>query len=366
MPTSSELIERLIRAPTADETVAIDFKRDAYSTETRYDLMKDLMSMANALEASTRLIIVGVYAPVNAPREWHPIDPARFEDDANLQQVVHGYIEPVIPFSYRRQYVDGKLYGVLEIEGDLDPPYVVKKEYNGGKRTLKEGECWIRRGTTQSLISRRELDRLYAGRNPFRDKIQAGFSMKMLKRLAVRAIAPYTFPSAERLHELKRMHAGVLPPEAAAEVHEIEHQAGFWAAADAYDYWERRSARLEVFVVNEADRYLEDARVSLYMFPMLGVRVMEPIAIPSRTPATLSNESAKGYPRIRAFEDGMVVADAAGITIEHHRFTPAFEQPLRIGFHADAVDRVFEIRCRVGAKNLPEPVMCTLEIEVQG
>jgi hypothetical protein len=371
MPVSRQLLDRLIKEAIVDETLALDFKSTPYTPQSRFDLLKDVMALANAADAATRLIIVGVKAPVDAPRTFHPIDPSTFEDDANLQQIVHEYIEPVVPFSWTRHLIEegpcAGLYGVLEVEGDLDPPYIVRKQFSGpGRLALREGECWVRRGSSQHLISRRELDHMYAARNPFRDKIRVGFTRSLQKRLSVRAEPSRPYPSQERRRELvdalSSLGNTTPPTDWVAELKEIDGGRGFWRAVDAHHYFMERAVPLEVFILNEADRYLVDARVSLNFGIVSGLNIMQKAVAHPGAPDTTH---AEGYPRVRYFSDeGLAVADVVGLKVEHHFLTPAFGSPIRVGFGREMIDRVYPIYYRIGASNLPTPITGELEIEV--
>ncbi|MGX9706027.1 AlbA family DNA-binding domain-containing protein [Laceyella tengchongensis] len=164
MSVHQELIQ-LIQA--GKEGLGIDFKRTEYTREKQTDLIKDLISMANAPFDGKRYIIIGV----DVEGDCISIFPLQnITDDAEYQQLVREFVEPTIPFTYYDFEYEGKTLAVFEIKGCENPPYMIKKDLQRGKTILKKGDSWIRTGSRNDRLSRRDLDDLVQFRNRNQEK----------------------------------------------------------------------------------------------------------------------------------------------------------------------------------------------------
>jgi schlafen family protein len=146
-------IEGIIRHEP--ECSYVEFKSEQYLEKRSGDFVKDMMAMANSHYEGSKYIIVGVkekggqktFEGMSKPLE----DPSRYD------QVVHQNVEPEIRFSCRMVEADGLSYGVFIIENCNDRPYMMKKDFHD----LRQGETYIRRGTTNFLLTRRDLDAIW-------------------------------------------------------------------------------------------------------------------------------------------------------------------------------------------------------------
>lgn len=134
-------LEWLIRYDS--EGTKLDFKREQYHKGNYQDLIKDIMSMANAPVEGKRYIVVGVKDRPDGTKEFSSINKEDFIDQATYQQIVRENIEPTINFSYSPKEIDEYLLGIFEIDENNNPPYMMRKDY----KMLKKGECLIRRGS---------------------------------------------------------------------------------------------------------------------------------------------------------------------------------------------------------------------------
>lgn len=140
------------------ENTGFDFKAIAYKSDKAEDLLKDIMAMANADLTRDRFIVVGVKHHANGDRDILGVDD--FIDDASYYQLVHSNIEPDIHFEYSYLPIDDKKVGVFRIFNCNSPPYMIKKD---GK-TLKKGDSYIRKGTSQMKLMRADIDRIFVKR----------------------------------------------------------------------------------------------------------------------------------------------------------------------------------------------------------
>lgn len=139
------------------EGTKLDFKKEQYRKEKYQDLIKDIMSMANAPVEGKRYIIVGVKEKPDGTKEYFSIPREEIVDQATYQQIVRENVEPNIQFSYYSVEIDGDIFGVFEIANCNNPPYMMKKDY---KANLKKGECFVRKGSQQERMIRRDLDEI--------------------------------------------------------------------------------------------------------------------------------------------------------------------------------------------------------------
>lgn len=181
------------------EGSALDFKRIEYRKDAHADLLKDVLSMANAHVTGSRYIVTGVDSPPGGPKKVLGIDPGQMRDAATYQQLVAENIEPALDLTYLTHEFDGKTLGVFEISRCTDQPYQMRKDYT----PLRRGEMWIRKGTTQMLVIREDLSRYEEQR-----RTAAGFSGEVV----VSFRHPGTWPGPELQVHSKRFE---LPSEKA-------------------------------------------------------------------------------------------------------------------------------------------------------
>ena len=82
------------------EFTGLDFKRIQYDKKKHEDLIKDIMSMANADIEGDRYIIIGVDYKDSNDREIIEINKDEFVNSATYQQLIRDNIEPQIIFDY--------------------------------------------------------------------------------------------------------------------------------------------------------------------------------------------------------------------------------------------------------------------------
>lgn len=143
------------------ESEFVDFKQEFYHKEATQDLIKDVISFANASSNEEKYIIFGVADNY----ELYDIDYDKVRDISEINQVLKEYCEPFInieifKFTYKRK----KLLSLV-ISDNIDRPYLIKKDFHkNGNILLRSGEIYIRHGATNFKASRNDLDCIYANR----------------------------------------------------------------------------------------------------------------------------------------------------------------------------------------------------------
>ncbi|WP_242274959.1 ATP-binding protein [Bacillus cereus group sp. BfR-BA-01445] len=376
------------------EGTRLDFKREQYQREKNKDLIKDIMSMANAPIDGKKYIVVGVKDKPDGTKEFHPIPRESVIDQATYEQVIRENIEPSIEFSYSSIQVDGNLLGVFEIGPCNNPPYMMKKDFQG----LKKGECYIRRGSQQDRLTRRDLDELLAFRSNhyFNDKISVGFSESLENKLVIEGVKEVKFPSDLAKENIeaelsKREREGLIEKTAFNNMwfspfepvpyqkrsveklkENLENVKEDYRENDWYYVGEEISHKLNLILRNDGDKYLEDVSIEIKVPKEVGVVVMDRIhSKPLSTPeiikaAAISNakvDTVIRYPEVETKEEYVIIEADIG-ALKHQQNTVAFGKSLRVFFGPRARGKVCNWEYTIYAKNLPKPIVGELIIEV--
>ncbi|MGG0239822.1 ATP-binding protein [Bacillus rhizoplanae] len=375
------------------EGTNLDFKREQYQKEKNKDLIKDIMSMANAPTIGQKYIIVGVKDKPDGKKEFHSILRGSFVDQATYEQVIRENIEPTIDFSYSPFEMDGYLLGVFEIGPCNNPPYMMKKDFQG----LKKGDCYIRRGSQQDRLTRRDLDELLVFRSNqyFNGKISIGFNGTLENKRVVEAIKEVKFPSdlaKKRIEaelnrreregeiEMNRFDSMILSPFQSIPYEKrstetlrknLKEVKQDYNQHDWYYIGEKVSNKLNIILRNNGDRYLEDVSIRVKIPREEGIIVMD--EIPSEPPkgkdifrAAISNTPINNilhYPNVQKEEHYFVVEADVG-ALKHQQNTEVFGEELRVAFGPRACGKILNWEYTIYAKNLPKPITGNLRIQV--
>lgn len=156
-PIENEIIGLIL---ARDENDQIDFKKEYYSKEKKYDLIKDVVSFANNIKPQDKYIVFGIE---NATWNVSGIGANSLPDISEINNMLHMYVEPFIDVELGSFEYQGVTLGFIRIpHHDLNRPYVISKEYNKNKGVfLRKGEIYIRKGATNFVAERRDLDCIY-------------------------------------------------------------------------------------------------------------------------------------------------------------------------------------------------------------
>lgn len=139
------------------ENEYLDFKAKDYLDKGEF--LIDIMSMANSMDDDDKFIIVGIKDNIDGKKEIIGIGDGK--EQAEFQQLVNENIEPKIKFEYRIILYKDRTIGYYKISKDnKDRPYIAKKQYTKG-RNIRQGECYIRKNSTNSIALRRDYDIFY-------------------------------------------------------------------------------------------------------------------------------------------------------------------------------------------------------------
>jgi hypothetical protein len=383
--TSQDELEILVRYDP--ESTHLDFKRQPYVKGNHGALLKDLLSMANAPGAGVRRIVLGV-VPQPGENELVGIPSDAVVDDADYQSLVRENIEPGLRFSYREAYVTGVRLAVFEIAPTpQDRPYSMRKEFG----SLRRGEAWIRKGSSQHLFTREDYESIYAARRANAlPVVHIGFPGEPLPVAAMKIVAasrtdlPSDRARAEITAILQRrtinntlLNGSVMwnvsalaspfgepRPYAQRPNDELQDDlksvTSTYAVDDKYEMAERRSEKLNPVVFNEGETPLEDAIIELDVPALDGVSVAHSRPfLPERShtfmPRDLGIGHNNGYPSVSKRASTILVKADVGLVRPSER-RKVFGRGLRITFDDRVAGQEIAIAYRLFARTLPRPV----------
>lgn len=153
--TIDEVIALVKKTP---EQAVFDWKVDLVipnDDEKRGEFIKDLAAIANGCSTSYGFIVYGV-----DPRKPDPlIGISQTYDDARLQQLVAGKIEPRPVFLYYEVSFGAKILGVLQVQPSRQRPHIISVDL--GK--VRKGQILIRRGSSTDGVKLEDLMEFFYG-----------------------------------------------------------------------------------------------------------------------------------------------------------------------------------------------------------
>lgn len=137
-----KLINRLL---TQNEGSTLDFKSESIRLDNDHfkaEFIKDTLCMANTPRDGSAHIIYGVRAKPDGKKDIISVN--QHPDDANLQTLISGKVNPVPQLRYRSISYEGKNLGILEIYPRRGGPFMIRRDYD----FLRKGVVYFRRGSS--------------------------------------------------------------------------------------------------------------------------------------------------------------------------------------------------------------------------
>jgi len=386
-----------------NENTNLDFKTIQYRKEQHEALIKDIMSMANADTENDRYIIVGVKHNPSGHREILGIEKGDFIDSAIYQQIVGENVEPEIDFDYFPHKFEDKLLGIFRISRCFDKPYMMKKNF----KSLKKGDSFIRKGSRQFRMRRRDLDKIIENKmkkSGFEGMVQISFSgynscqeielptigdMKLPSQRAAEEIektikekkelakidtqdseSDDLFPIFDTkmllLKNLSKLNNPLFPPpyeersleELEKNLEEIEEA---YLEGDLYEFFELYSHKINICILNRGHTYIEDASIQLEIKKIDGLFIADRIF---KMPSSISFPmyESMNYPIVDDIESSTSINQRIG-DVKHHVPTDAFKVPIRVVLSNELAGKTIEIDCKIFGKNLRKPLNEILRIK---
>lgn len=400
------------------EHTGLDFKATQYRKETFHELLKDVISMANAYVEGNRLIITGVKKHPDGTLTINPIPRSEFQDSAIYQQLILDNIEPDLHIDYQPHLYKGSdLVGVITIPAGTDKPYMMKKLYNSEKGVRKPGESFIRKGTTTAPIMRKDIDRITGERikaDAFSHAVTCYFSgtdkAKVLhlspnsprkicsqrKADEIRAIlSKRDKEEKERAEKMKqgkllsdafpfpRLYNNVPVPFFQPTTYEqrstqtllknLENIGETYSEEDHYEVFEKYSHKINLSILNEGTKYLEDATIQVRIAEVEGLIIADkiyrkpvyrsPLENLNPPPINIDYEAVR-YSRYLK-ENGEYVFTQHVDDLRHLQPKDMFDVPMRVVVGNALIGKEIELKLTIHGKNLPVPITDTLHIKVE-
>ncbi|MDR3137833.1 MAG: putative DNA binding domain-containing protein [Tannerellaceae bacterium] len=391
-------IEDVIRYE--NENTSIDFKAIEYTKDKYVDLLKDVMSMANADTLSDKYIIIGVKLHSDGTRNILGI--SQLIDSATIQQLVYYHIEPEITIDYTPFEIDNKVLGILKISDCRNQPYMIKKDYSSGNKHLVVGDGYIRKGSSQMHLTRSDLDRIYQTKHDniyFDDKITISSKEKSYQNMIIlRKAGILKFPSDLKKNEIERVlkekkkeadmysHLGsqFIPEQfnmrrtmalsmgyglsyEDCTIDELEKKLSniekTYAIEDLYYLFEKKSNKINLSIENCGSKYIEDATLCMIFPKIEGVIIANEIPVdPNGNEYTLNPNLH--YPNV--IDQGLHICIMSTIgNIKHGLSSDAFVEDLRIVVTDKVNITEFEVECQLYGRNIKNYIPLTVKVKIQ-
>jgi predicted HTH transcriptional regulator len=155
--TIDEILQFLKNIP---EQAVFDWKQDFVlpsDDEKKGELVKDIAAVANASVLSYGFIFYGVN-----PKKPDPlIGITSHYDDANIQQLIKGKIEPLPSFLYYEVSMGAKTIAVIQIKPSKKRPFIISADIG----RVRRGQIVIRRGSSTDGATLHDLFEFFYGNN---------------------------------------------------------------------------------------------------------------------------------------------------------------------------------------------------------
>lgn len=384
-----------------NENTALDFKRDQYKKENYFNLLKDIISLANAETANEKLIITGLKHKPSGERDFAGIPDSEIIDEATYQNIIRDNIEPDIEISYTYTKHRGQTFGVLKILNSSEKPYMMKKDY----QPLKRGDCFIRKGSNQQKAIRADFEKIYAQREklPFTGKVKIFFSgtpqsseielypakefllpseraeqeiLKIIQEketaeaITISSFNRPLFPQALlKNFTLQNSYLGGIPyPQRSIETlkENLKNLKETYQDDDLYEAIEIHSERINIDITNNANEYITDAKIHVEIEPKDAIIIAEKIPKnPEHSIFKIPHSSYHDpYPEILNTNGITIIFEHMG-DLKHKLKTQAFNADLRVFIAPTTEEKNVIFKVKIFAKNLPDPISQDLKIKIR-
>jgi hypothetical protein len=383
-----------------NENSGLDFKVVQYSKDQHESFIKDILSMANADVNGDRYIIIGVKYKNSGDRDIVGIAKEDFVDSAIYQQLVRDNIEPELNIDYFSHELQDKYLSIIKIENCTNKPYMMKKDF----KKLNRGDCFIRKGSSQSRMVREDYDRIITKRlsnDNLNDKVKIYFSgYPQDNEITLKTSNIRDLPSERMANKIKQLieekkrqyedgnyvdfatninNPFLTVPYEKRSIAELEENLRNikenFRNQDLYEQCELRSHKLNITIINDGNEYIEDAQFHMDINKIEGLIIPEKIHSNPKDTSNLSgsigNLDFMEYPKIEdkgryvRIHNSIMLGGLRKWDIKHHIPENAFLKPVRFLFLENLSGNVIQLKCKLYGKNLKYPIEKTLKIKVE-
>jgi len=386
-----------------NENTRLDFKKIEYRKENYTSFLKDVISMSNANTQEDRYILIGLKPKSEKDRGLEGIT-GELTDSANLQQLVYENIEPELQIDYFPHLYKEYKIGVIRIYNCNNQPYLMKKDYGNGKNKLCRGEGFIRKGSHQTRLTRKDYDRFTSKKNDdryFKGEVIFSFETEnpkneivlvsiddiklpsQIKREKIERIIKKKTEKAETMEKFGMSHLNFLEginfhPLAYGGTTSYEQRSvetlkdnlknveKTYSDHDYYELLENNSNKCNISLYNKSFNYIEDASIIIKIPKLEGIYVAEKIYSNPNNNSMISGKTihSMNYPLVNTTNNYFVIENTIG-NIKHQKKQDAFDLDFRLFTSTKLKIKELKIVCELYAKNLKTYIEKELIIKIK-
>ena len=381
-------LQDLIGLKSADS--ALSFRERPYGKGEHAELLCDVIALANATGTNPRFLCLGVRDKTDSARTFPGVSQRVWNRTKEvLPRLIERAIEPQLRVSMREVTVRGVLVGVICLDTCSDQPYLFRRRVSS---LISPGSGWIRRGTDQRPLLRKDLQRIFEAK--FRSleastDIRVGFPGRVPREEITLPVLPLdALPStlaARRLvkkldsRRLSKAVLGRTDSRIARLVHaqvsneaQAYHSHGTttlkqmlrqipqeYESVDEHYQFETRAHKVNLHIANLGDVALSNVVLVLKIPRTEGVGVVARIhAAPGER-----DSPQERYPVVDT-GPRLVTVHAGGISVPTRATVEAFREPLRLYLREPAAGKTIPVTYRLHGPGVPAPIHGTLRIYV--
>lgn len=363
-----------------NENSTLDFKSEEYHKDNHHELIKDIVSMANAKAPGTRYIIIGIKISQTGEKEFIGLE--KLKDDARYQQLIQENVEPDIDFQYK-PYFKNVLLGIFEIRNCINPPYLLKKKY----KNLNLGEGYIRKGSHKVRITREDLDDFYSKKIS-----ESKFSGKVKITPIVNGIETFSIPTfkksseypSEKAEERIRNLIGKKKEDDTPEtlnlaygytiknpdfvnsipklMEDLENVKNKYFSQDMYYFFQVDGTHLNFELLVDGSDYIEDGYVEVIFQKSNELKIAKEVYRSPQETGIAPSSFLIRYPDVKETEKEYVASSPIG-DVRHKVPMEIFEEPLNLVLH-ESSEGLLNLKIKLHGKNINDPIEKEISLEI--
>jgi hypothetical protein len=361
-----------------NENEYLEFKLIEYREEIKGNLIKDVIALANANHIGDRYIIIGLKKHTG---EIEFKDVENPQDSATVQQYIHENIEPPLDVTYEPfSFEEHKLVLLTILEPGDQPYHVVRDIGNGKAKLVGKNDSFIRKGSYQVRVSRKDLDRMFAKKyelSGLEGKMELTFDNGS-REIQVPCIRHIRLPSDEEKVKIeKEIHLkDRLPgPDFLAYVekfqssNEIEDRYKAMSlpdlryrlgnvkmnfhSEDVHYLFETRAFKLNLSLKNNGEKFLEKGLLRLIIPVTKHLTVVETISLNTYHISVPAFAPVYDYPEVKTLGDHVSVTYEIG-DVRHGMIGLVYKDALRLSAFEQLAGAVVKVEAQLLGANLRE------------
>ena len=390
-----------------NENTRLDFKRDVYRKENYPSFLKDIISMSNANSNEIKYIIIGLKPKSQDDRGIKGIDD-ELTDSATFQQLVHENIEPEINIEYFPYKHDDYILGVFKIYDCNNPPYLMKKDFGNDKNKLFRGEGFIRKGSHQTRLLRKDYDRYTQQKNDekyFNEELKFSIVIDDIisQVIKLKSIEELQLPSEINKEKIEKIliekrktednniklgmphlnnfvnPLSILPigfggggslPYEKRSIKDLEDNLKnikeTYKDHDYYEVLELQSNKFNISILNNGHNYIKDASIVVKIPRLEGLFISDKIIRNPRKSDIIGQDTMSiiHYPKVTENDEFYIIKNSIG-DIKHQKEQNAFDKDIRIFANRELEGIEFEITCELFAENIKTAILQNLIVKTK-